>query len=77
MISLRSARLEASGEPSRDGFPFSVPIIASRRDLEFAAPVTFLVGENGCGKSTLLEALALAAERVAVGSADLAQTQPT
>ena len=34
--------------------------------------MTFLVGENGCGKSTLLEALALAAQRVAVGSADLA-----
>lgn len=27
--------------------------------LEFAAPITFLVGENGTGKSTLLEALAV------------------
>ena len=71
MISLRSARLERDAESALDDFPFSVPIIASLGELEFAAPVTFLVGENGCGKSTLLEALALAAERVAVGSSDL------
>ncbi len=31
------------------------------RELEFAHPVTFFVGENGSGKSTLLEAIAVAA----------------
>ena len=44
--------------------------------LELASPVTFLVGENGCGKSTLLEALAVAAEAVALGSADV-ESDPT
>ena len=46
------------------------------RKIEFGAPVTFFVGENGSGKSTLLEALAVAAEAVALGAADL-ETDPT
>jgi predicted ATPase len=46
------------------------------RKLEFTAPVTFFVGENGSGKSTLLEALAVAAEAIALGAADL-ETDPT
>lgn len=75
MISLRSARLERGEAPSPAVFPFSVPIIASLGEVEFKAPVTFLVGENGCGKSTLLEALAVAAQRVAVGSEDLSSDQ--
>jgi predicted ATPase len=52
-------------------FPFSVPAIAALRELVFAAPVTFLVGENGSGKSSFLEALAWAAESIAAGSASL------
>lgn len=46
--------------PSRDVYPFTIPAIASLRDLAFKQPVTFLVGENGTGKSTLLEAIAVA-----------------
>jgi predicted ATPase len=43
-----------------DQWPFTVPAIAevARDGLEFARPVTFLVGENASGKSTLLEAVA-------------------
>jgi predicted ATPase len=52
------------------GFPFTVPVIQSLRELKFTAPVTFFVGENGSGKSTLLEAMAIAARSVTVGSAD-------
>lgn len=37
--------------------PFDLPFV-QRLDLEFRAPLTFLVGENGSGKSTLLEAIA-------------------
>jgi predicted ATPase len=40
-------------------FPFTLPFM--RRggfELEFANPITFLVGENGTGKSSLLEAIA-------------------
>ncbi len=50
------------------GFPFNVPVIQALDNLEFTAPVTFLVGENGCGKSTLLEAIAAAAGSITVGS---------
>ena len=73
MSLLRSCRLEREAVASWDEFPFSVPIISSFEAMDFDAPVTFLVGENGCGKSTLLEALGVAAERVAVGSEDLAR----
>ena len=50
------------------GFPFSVPVIGSLRELEFDPGVTFFVGENGSGKSTLLEAIGLAAELPMVGT---------
>jgi predicted ATPase len=40
-------------------YPFSVPTIASLRELEIEKPVVFFVGENGSGKSTLLEASAI------------------
>ena len=42
-------------------FPWTLPVFAGFEELEFKAPVTFIVGENGCGKSTLLEAVAMAA----------------
>ena len=43
-------------------FPFNRLTYLADEDFElnFTAPVTFLVGENGSGKSTLLEALAMA-----------------
>ncbi len=53
------------------GFPFSVPAIETLTELDLRAPVTLLVGENGTGKSTFLEALAIAADLPAVGSARL------
>ena len=46
-----------------------MPSIATLERIEFDTPVTVLVGENGTGKSTFLEALAIAAELPAVGSA--------
>ncbi len=49
-------------------FPFSIPVVKQLDELKFAAPVTFLVGENGSGKSSLLEALACAIGSVTVGS---------
>jgi predicted ATPase len=42
-------------------------------ELQFTAPVTFLVGENGCGKSTLLEGLAAGMDAVAAGRRDIAR----
>jgi len=46
--------------PSRDHYPFSLPIFNRTKQVVFDSPVTFFVGENGSGKSTLLEALARA-----------------
>ena len=62
-------------DPS-EGFPFSVPSIATLERLDFDAPVTVLVGENGTGKSTFLESLAVATGLPAVGSAR-PQSDPT
>ncbi len=59
-----------------DVFPWSLPIVQNLRRLRFSARVTFFVGENGSGKSTLLEAVAVAAEAVAIGGHDL-QSDPT
>lgn len=47
--------------PTRDHYPFSLPILQQTPEIEFDAPVTLFVGENGTGKSTLLEAMAVAA----------------
>lgn len=58
---------------SRDGFPFSLPLIRNLPEMVFEAPVTFFVGENGSGKSTLLEAIAVGMKSVAIGSHDLAR----
>ncbi|HET9948273.1 MAG TPA: AAA family ATPase [Longimicrobiales bacterium] len=65
------AAIERRRTDADHGFPFSVPCIASLERLELDAAVTLLVGENGSGKSTFLEALAIAAELPAVGSAAL------
>jgi predicted ATPase len=40
-------------------YPFSVPAIASFREITIRKPVVFFVGENGSGKSTLLEAISI------------------
>jgi predicted ATPase len=42
-------------------YPLTIPAIANLGILQFAAGVTFLVGENGAGKSTLIEAIAIKA----------------
>jgi predicted ATPase len=56
--------------------PFNLPLVQGLPSIEFAAPVTFFVGENGSGKSTLLEALACAIGSITVGSANV-KTDPT
>jgi predicted ATPase len=48
-----------------------VPSISTLARVELDNPVTILVGENGAGKSTFLEAVAIAAQLPAVGSAQL------
>ncbi len=67
---VRALRYQANATDDQGEFPFSLDIL-DHLDLQFASPVTFLVGENGTGKSTVLESLAVATRCVAIGSADL------
>ena len=53
-----SLKRDKISDPAR--YPFCIPAIRCLEKIEFAADVTFLVGENGTGKSTLLEAMAVA-----------------
>ncbi|HKD65956.1 MAG TPA: AAA family ATPase [Candidatus Binataceae bacterium] len=64
-------RIQRKLPASSREFPWSLPVFAGLDELEFRAPVTFLVGENGSGKSTLLEGLALGVKAIAAGSQDL------
>ncbi len=57
---LNSILLESDRYPTREHYPYSLPLFSETRKLEFLSPVTFFVGENGSGKSTLLEAIAAA-----------------
>ncbi len=43
--------------PTRQCYPFNIPVLNNTRELTFRKPVVFFVGENGSGKSTLLEAI--------------------
>lgn len=46
--------------PTKDYYPFNLPLFRETQQLMLDVPVTLFVGENGTGKSTLLEALAAA-----------------
>jgi predicted ATPase len=55
-----SVTLNHESYPTRNHYPFSLPLFNQTSQIPFEYPVTFFVGENGTGKSTLLEAVALA-----------------
>jgi predicted ATPase len=59
-VHLKSVVLHPERYPTREHYPFSLPVFQQTRGITFDAPVTLFVGENGTGKSTLLEALAQA-----------------
>src|ERR1700679_4022878 len=73
MVFLSALRRRPEHTPDFSAFPWSLPLVRDLDELEFSAPVTFLVGENGCGKSTLLEGLAAGVDAVAAGRRDLAR----
>jgi predicted ATPase len=50
--------LHADRYPTRDCYPFNLPVLRQTPAVEFRRAATFFVGENGTGKSTLLEAIA-------------------
>ncbi|MBT4290218.1 MAG: AAA family ATPase [Deltaproteobacteria bacterium] len=43
--------------PTREAYPFSLPIFQQTKKMELTHPITIFTGENGSGKSTLLKAL--------------------
>lgn len=55
---LKKVRFLPDKYPTRQHYPFNLPLFQTPQTLEFSARVCFFVGENGSGKSTLLEALA-------------------
>ena len=56
-IYLKGVTFHPERYPTRDHYPFTLPVFHQTRRMAFEAPVTLFVGENGTGKSTLLEAL--------------------
>lgn len=68
MIHLNSISVREFNSQDKNSFPFSLEIIHALREMRFASPVTFFVGENGSGKSTILETIACAVDSITVGS---------
>jgi len=68
MLHLKSITVREFNSQDKDTFPFNLEIVKSLREIQFASPVTFFVGENGSGKSTVMEAIACAVESITVGS---------
>jgi predicted ATPase len=62
---LRSVRFQRTEEVP-DGYPFSIPTIATLHEIELTTPVTFFAGENASGKSTLLEGIAAGVKSIPV-----------
>jgi predicted ATPase len=59
-VHLESITLKPESYPTREHYPFKLPLFQLTRKVELRSRVTFFVGENGSGKSTLLEAITLA-----------------
>ncbi len=45
--------------PTKDAYPFNLPLFQNTNALNLTTPVTIFTGENGTGKSTLLKALCI------------------
>jgi len=57
-VHLLELSIDHAAFPTREAYPFNLPVLQETATLRLDAPVTFFAGENGSGKSTLLRALA-------------------
>ena len=55
---LKSVAIDSDAFPTRDRYPFNIPLFQTTKRVDLASPITFLVGKNGSGKSALLDAIA-------------------
>jgi predicted ATPase len=55
---LKRVSFHPDGYPTRDFYPFNLPVFQRTTAISFETPITIFVGDNGAGKSTLLEAIA-------------------
>ena len=54
---LTSVTLHPEKYPTREHYPFNLPIFRQTEQVVFDTPVTLFVGENGTGKSTFIRAI--------------------
>ena len=54
---LKSVTLHPESYPTREHYPFNLPLFQQANRVSFETPVTLFVGENGAGKSTLVRAI--------------------
>ena len=55
---LKEVTLLPEKYPTKENYPFNLPVFHQTKSVVFFSSVTFFIGENGTGKSTLLEAIA-------------------
>ncbi len=48
---LKSITFNTERFPTRDVYPFNIPVFQATQRIELSSPVTILVGQNGSGKS--------------------------
>jgi predicted ATPase len=57
-VHLLEMRIDPTRFPTRQAYPFSLPVVQETATLLLDAAVTFFTGDNGSGKSTFLRGLA-------------------